>query len=124
MRLDALAHREIYRVLKPGGIYIFTVPHDRSLEQTMVRVQVNDPNDPKKDVHLLEPEYHGDANSEGSTGALSYRVYGRDLESYLSRLGFEIEYSRKDIANFGILNTELYYCRRRPADAKFGLENS
>mgnify|MGYP002401000057 CR=1 FL=1 len=123
VRLDDLAHREIYRVLKPNGVYIFTVPHDRSLEKTMIRVQVNDPNDPKKDVHLLEPEYHGDTNSDGGLGALSYRVYGLDLESYLSRLGFEVDYSHKDISNFGILNTELYYCRKKPAKAESGPEN-
>jgi len=123
VRMDDLAHREIYRVLKPSGVYIFTVPHDRSLEQTMIRVQVNDPNDPKKDVHLLEPEYHGDTNSDGGLGVLSYRVYGRDLESYLTRLGFEVDYSHRDISNFGILNTELYYCRKKPAGAKSSPEN-
>jgi O-antigen biosynthesis protein len=123
VRLDDLAHREIYRVLKPSGIYIFTVPHDRSLEQTMIRVQINDPNDPKKDVHLLEPEYHGDTNSDGGLGALSYRAYGRDLESYLTRLGFEVDYTRKDISNFGILNTELYYCRKNPDRTKVSPES-
>jgi len=120
--LDDLAHREIYRVLKPSGVYIFTVPHDRSLEQTMIRVQVNDPNDPEKDVHCLSPNITATqilmkASVRCPTG------YGRNLESYLTRLGFELDYSRKDLSNFGILNTELYYCRKNPAKAKFSPEN-
>ncbi len=112
VRLDDRAHREIYRVLKPGGIYIFTVPHDRSWEKTLTRVQVNEPDDPSKDVHLLEPEYHGDTNSDGDGGLLAYRTYGRDIEKHLSELGFEVEYTREDIEHLGILNTELYYCRK------------
>ena len=112
VRLDDRAHREIYRVLKPGGIYIFTVPHDRSWEKTLTRVQVNEPDDPSKDVHLLEPEYHGDTNSNEGGGVLSYRVYGKDLEGFLVGLGFDVEYTREDMADLGILNTELYYCRK------------
>lgn len=116
VRLDDRAHREIYRVLKPGGIYIFTVPHDRLLEETLVRVQVDadDPENPEKDVHLLEPEYHGDTNSETGGGVLSYRVYGLDLDEYLRSLGFEIVYFAKDapLPEHAIMNTELFYCRK------------
>lgn len=112
VHLDDHAHREIYRVLKPGGIYIFTVPHNRDSDETLVRVQVTAPEDPSKDVHLLEPENHGDTNSDEGNGVLSYRVYGRNLDDYLSELGFEVEYSKDDIENMGILNTELYYCRK------------
>jgi GT2 family glycosyltransferase/2-polyprenyl-3-methyl-5-hydroxy-6-metoxy-1,4-benzoquinol methylase len=112
VRLDDQAHREICRVLKPGGVYIFTVPHDRSWEKTLTRVQINDPDDPSKDVHLLEPEYHGDTNSDSANGVLAYRTYGRDIEKHLSELGFTVNYSRKDAAGLGILNTELYYCRK------------
>ena len=79
---------------------------------TPVRVQIADPDDPSKDVHLLEPEYHGDTNSDEGGGVLAYRTYGRELETYLIELGFEVEYFRKDIHNQGILNTELFYCRK------------
>jgi SAM-dependent methyltransferase len=112
VRLDDLAHREIYRVLKPGGIYIFTVPHLMSRDETLVRVQVVEPDDPARDVHVLEPEYHGDVASVDNK-ALSYRVYGRNLQSELAALGFDVEYSKTDIAENGIMNTELFYCRKR-----------
>lgn len=113
VRLDNLAHQEIYRVLKPGGIYIFTVPHCRDWDETLIRVQVTDPADPSQDRYILEPEYHGDTNSDSGTGVLSYRAYGRDLDDYLTNLGFTVEYWRENEATLGILNTELYYCRKK-----------
>jgi len=112
VRLDDRAHLEIYRILKPGGIYLFTVPHLRDMERTLVRVRVEDPEDPARDVHLLAPEYHGDTNNEGGGGVLSYRVYGRNLEDSLREIGFEVEYFKEDVTDAGILNSELYYCRK------------
>ena len=112
VRLDDCAHKEIYRVLKPGGIYIFTVPHDRSLKESIVRVQVTDPLDSSKDIKLLEPEYHGDTNNDEGCGVLAFRTYGRDIETQLKGLEFEVDYARDDIEPLGILNTELYYCRK------------
>lgn len=112
VRLDVLAHREIHRILRLGGVYIFTVPHSSELKETLVRVKVNDPNDISKDEFLLPPEYHGDANSESGSGVLSYRVYGTDLNAFLEDLGFEVTYFKDDIAKNAILNTELFYCRK------------
>lgn len=112
VRLDERAHREIYRVLKPGGIYLFTVPHSNAWDETLVRVKITDPEDPSKDVHLLEPEYHGDTNNEDGGGVLAYRTYGKDLETNLTKMGFEVDYSKEDRANLGIMNTELYYCKK------------
>lgn len=112
VRLDKQAHHEIMRVLKPEGVYVFTVPHDRSREETLVRVQVTDPADSSKDVHLLEPEYHGDTNSDEGGGVLSYRVYGTELDKHLASLGFDVEYSKEELAASGIMNTELFYCRK------------
>lgn len=114
VRLDERAHREIRRVLAPGGIYLFTVPHDRARVETLVRVGIVDPDDPSRDQFLLEPEYHGDANDEANA-ALAYRTYGRDLDATLERLGFGVEYTRADVPDAGILNTELFYCRVLPS---------
>jgi GT2 family glycosyltransferase/SAM-dependent methyltransferase/glycosyltransferase involved in cell wall biosynthesis len=111
VRLDDRAHHEIYRVLKPGGIYLFTVPHNRAWEKTLTRVQVIDPDDRSKDVYLLEPEYHGDANSDEGAGALAYRTYGRDLDAVLTGVGFEVGYERIDDQAIAVMNTELFYCK-------------
>lgn len=110
VRLDEKAHHEIRRVLKSGGIYLFTVPHFRSSRETFVRVAVTDPADPTKDQFLTEKEYHGDANAEDGQ-ALSYRAYGTDLDETLGKLGFTVDYSKQDFPEIGILNTELFFCR-------------
>ena len=110
VRLDDRAHREIRRVLKPGGAYLFTVPHFRDSAQTFVRVAVIDPSDPAKDEFLTEKEYHGDANSEDGR-ALSYRAYGTELDKTLRGLGFSVDYCKLDVPEMGIMNTELFYCR-------------
>jgi SAM-dependent methyltransferase len=110
VRLDDRAHREIARVLKPGGIYLFTVPHFRDVRQTYLRVQVVDPDDPSQDVYLTEKEYHGDANAEEGR-ALSYRSYGTDIDETLGELGFSVDYTKQDFPEAAIMNTELFYCR-------------
>lgn len=112
VRLDDLAHQEIHRVLRLGGVYVFTVPHGRELTETLVRVRVVDPADVSKDTFLLEPEYHGNANSEDGSGALSYRVYGANLDGFLEDLGFEVTYLKDDVPENAIRSTELFYCRK------------
>ena len=110
VRLDERAHSEIRRVLKPGGFYVFTVPHFRHIRETLTRVAVVDPSNPEMDQFLMKKEYHGDANSEDGR-ALSYRVYGSELDEFLEKLGFNVEYSRHDFPELGIINTELFFCR-------------
>src|SRR5262249_8398863 len=107
--IEERAHAEIRRVLKPGGAYVFTVPHFRD-RATIDRVRIVDPEDPSRDVDVLPREYHGDANSEDGR-ALAYRSFGIDLDGRLRRLGFDVDSSKRDLPETGILNTELFFCR-------------
>lgn len=120
VRLDGLAHGEIARVLKPGGIYLFTVPHNWEWERNLIRVRVDDPGRPETDVPILEPEYHGDANGDGA-GVLAFRAYGRELGKQLAAAGLDLAYDKTDRPAQGIVNTELFYCRQAmvaPASAR------
>ena len=108
VRLEQRAHEEVRRVLKSGGIYLFTAPHFRD-RTTIDRVKIVDPADPSRDVDVLPREYHGDANSEDGR-ALAYRSFGIDLDEKLRGLGFEVEYTKQDFRDNGILNTELFFC--------------
>jgi len=80
---DLKGFREIYRVLKPGGQFLFTVPlSDR--RETVERVRLNE----GKLIYLEEPEYHDD-NIRGVGSVLCYRNYGLDIVDRLSDAGFE-----------------------------------
>jgi SAM-dependent methyltransferase len=109
VRLDNQAHSEIQRVLKPGGIYIFTVPNHRQGE-TLHRVFVPNPSNPDEDQFLTEKEFHDDPNVVGKK-SLVYRIYGTDLDKKLEELGFEVHYECQDINELGIVNTELFFCK-------------
>ena len=115
VRLDTLAHAEIARVLRPGGIYLFTVPHNWEWDKNLIRVKINDDDRQEADVHLLEPEYHGDANSGDGSGVLAYRAYGKELENQLAAVGLSLRYEKNDLPHNAILNTELFYCRAQSA---------
>ena len=113
VRLDARAHAQIHRVLKPGGVYVFTVPHFRDRHDTLVRVRVHDEGDASRDEFLTEPEYHGDANAPGGQGVLSYRSYGTVLDDELDAIGFDVSYTGTPDDEHGIRNAELFYCVKR-----------
>jgi SAM-dependent methyltransferase len=79
---DARGFREVRRVLRSGGAFVFTVPLRG--DTTVERAQVRD----GQIVHLLPPEYHGD-RIRGRNRVLAFRTYGLDIVDRLRTAGFE-----------------------------------
>ena len=80
---DLKGFSEIFRVLKPGGFFVFSVPLQgeyATVERAVISAggQVQ---------HLLPPEYHGDPLCE-SRPILAFRNYGRDITDRLRSAGF------------------------------------
>ena len=79
---DLAGFREIRRVLRPGGDFVFTVPFDNP-GPTVERARLEN----GQLTHLLPPEYHGD-RLRGQGRVLVYRDYGPDIVTRLREAGF------------------------------------
>lgn len=94
---DLKGFKEIFRVLKNNGVFIFTVPLHNAV-MTVPRVLVEE----GEIVYLLEPEYHDDS-IRGVGKVLVYRDYGRDIVDKLLSAGFTTVdiVEESDCAGFG-----------------------
>lgn len=106
------AHREIYRVLAPGGAYIFNVPCDMRIEEDIRLVDTTT----AQDVHLCKPQFHGDPLSDG---ILAYRVFGRKLIETLESLGFEATFHLMQRPDRLVIDGDVFVARK-PLDARRG----
>lgn len=79
---DALGFREIRRVLRESGVFVFTVPLG-NMDATVERARLKD----GEIEYLLPPVYHGD-RIRGHGRVLAFRDYGRDITSRLRASGF------------------------------------
>ncbi|HEX4599659.1 MAG TPA: methyltransferase domain-containing protein [Burkholderiaceae bacterium] len=79
---DAKAFSEVFRVLRPNGLLVFTVPiHDGP--RTLERAVLTSTGEVR---HLLPPQYHGDPLRSGRI--LAFRTYGQDVTERLQHAGF------------------------------------
>ena len=77
VRNPEIAWREVYRVLKPGGYHVFTVPWSKD-SKTVRRVILEGEND----VFILPKVFHGDGIRDG----LVYSDFGYDLLEELAAM--------------------------------------
>lgn len=98
---DALrAEREVVRILKPGGVYCFTVPFIPHGESDLVLAERG----PDGEIrHFAEPQYHGDP-IRPEEGILVYRVFAfNDLKRRFESLGCRFRTYRFWSKSLGIL---------------------
>lgn len=82
------AFRQIWRVLKPHGFHIFTIPLTVPMPtKTVARVDTTGPTD----KHLLPERYHG--NGKGGR-SLVYNDFGADIVTLLETVGFDVQLVR------------------------------
>lgn len=118
--LDVLEHvwdpkkvvREVWRTLKPGGLFISTWPIRKA--QTISHEPRAFLNEDGSIRHIKEPEIHG--NPISGEGALVTWDYGYDIHSMLEYWApFDVEITRFANRRMGILGeyTEVISCERR-----------
>jgi len=93
---DRRAFAEVYRVLRPGGRLVFTVPlmdAGPTLERAEIRYG--------RIVHLVTPEYHGD-RLRGRV--LAFRTYGPDILDRLRAAGFAASLERIEARAHAIID--------------------
>jgi SAM-dependent methyltransferase len=79
---------EVYRVLKPGGVFLGTFPFDRNSHANLIKATLDESGNI---VYLTEPEYHGDPVSE--KGILCYTIFGWEVLDEFREAGFKDVYT-------------------------------
>jgi SAM-dependent methyltransferase len=108
------AEREIVRVLRPGGWYLFTIPFYFTLDRDRVRAAVGAGG---KIVHHEPPEYHGDP-VRPDEGVLVFRDFAEaDLRARFTALGCSFEIVRLWSRWLGILGGDMIVMAVRRAES-------
>ncbi len=105
---DCQAHREIFRVLRTGGAYVFTVPCDLNLSYNRIlalRAQT-------EILYTGTPHFHGDPITGG---ILAYRIYGRELMTFLRDLGMSVDFYNVERPENGIYMGDCFIASKLSA---------
>ena len=108
----ARAYQEIWRTLRPGGVYLHTFPIQKGMATGFdVRASLGPDGEI---IHHAEPQYHG--NPVDPSGALVTFDYGYDVSKQIAEWApFDVRVTRFSDQTHGILGeyTEVIACRKR-----------
>lgn len=106
---DRAGFREVHRVLRPGGWFVFTVPladTDATLERAVLR--------DGRVVHAVAPEYHRDRLRR----VLAFRTYGRDVVTRLDDAGLAANIRMIDEPARGVRTVPVIVARKPCGDQR------
>ncbi|MBW4553635.1 MAG: class I SAM-dependent methyltransferase [Aphanocapsa sp. GSE-SYN-MK-11-07L] len=106
------AFEEVYRILKPGGRHVFTVPfyQDQYFDETRAYIDENG-----QLQHLLSPIYHSDPLRK--EGILVYVIFSLEMLLKLRKIGYEVSMYNLRNPWFGILgNNALVFETIKPME--------
>ena len=104
------AHREVFRVLKPGGCHVFTVPF---IPDNFDDTNIASLNDEGEIIWTSQPMFHLDPIRKD--GVPVFNIFGIEMLPKLCKLGFEESYFRFHSISSGILGPNAYVflaCKR------------
>jgi SAM-dependent methyltransferase len=106
-----IAERELMRILKPGGIYCFTVPFAPAAEHDLIFADVDEEGNTR---YFAEPQFHLDPLRP--EGALVYRIFSfNGMKQRFEAMGHEFKSYRFWSESLGILGSDCWVHMARKA---------
>jgi SAM-dependent methyltransferase len=102
---DALrAEKELTRILKPGGLYCFTVPFLPASDHDLVLADIDDQGNLR---YFAEPQFHGDPLRP--EGILVYRLFSfNDMKQRFEDMGHQFQSYRFWSESLGIVGSDCW----------------